>query len=227
MIQQAYAQVLERIANAAAAAERQPKDIRLIAVSKTKSAVMIEEMYQTTAQRDFGENYADEMLAKAAQLKHLPDLRWVYIGQLQSNKIKRVMACAHEIQTLASEKHARLAERTAIELNKSSYPVWIEVNAGGEATKHGIGPDEVMNLAAFITKECPHLMLQGIMAIPPHLPNLPPEPPELYRALKQIALAVGGGNLSLGMTDDLEYAIGAGSDVVRIGTALFGARPLV
>ncbi len=219
-----------RIADAAAASGRAPSKIRLIAVSKTHPSEAIQEAY-TLGQKTFGENYADELAEKCSQLHQLTDLNWVFIGQLQSNKIQKIVKHADEIQSIASEKHARYVQRYADEFKKTNFPVWIVVNAAGEETKLGLPLSEVPALSDFIINNCPNLSLEGIMAIPP--PEFSDNscssgekssPPELYRSLRKVASNTGHGKLSLGMTGDLQIAIAAGSDCVRIGTAIFGER---
>jgi pyridoxal phosphate enzyme (YggS family) len=151
----------------------------------------------------------------------------VFIGQLQSNKIQKLVQHAAEIQTLASEKHARYVDRYAKEFNKLSFPVWIQVNTGAEEQKFGIDLSQVDGLAKFVVEQCPHLCLMGIMAIPSAKfsdQTCQSKPPKLYEDLVAKASRVGKGLVSLGMSSDLEIAIYAGSHCVRIGTAVFGAR---
>lgn len=199
--------------------------VRLIAVSKTKSPHEITDVF-ALGQRDFGENYVEELATKAQALKPLKDIRWVFIGQLQSNKIQKLVTLADEIQTLASEKHARYTERYVKESGKDRFPVWIHVNAEDEGQKFGISVSEVPGLAKFILEQCPHLVLQGIMAIPPatYCDEAFSEAPKLYQDLVKLARTVGLGKISLGMSADLGIALRAGSDCVRIGSALFGPR---
>ena len=208
---------------------RNPDSIRLLAVSKTHSPEKIIRLRELGI-REFGENYAQELAIKRQAL-HDVDLDFVYIGALQSNKIPLIVRHAAEIQSVCSIKHAKLIAKEADRLGKTPYPVYILVNAGDEATKSGVPILEVMGLAQEINSHCPELTLQGIMAIPPPLDDNRPKIdssafviPLLYIKLKQLAQKVGKGLLSLGMSDDLEEALAAGSDCVRIGTALFGAR---
>jgi pyridoxal phosphate enzyme (YggS family) len=209
---------------------RSTSAIRLIAVSKTFGAENIRQAYDCGL-RDFGENYADELLDKYEKLQDLKNIRWVFIGQLQSNKIQKIVRAADEIQSIASEKHARYVERYAKEFGKKNLAVWIVVNAGDEETKQGVSITDLPMLADFITTSCPHLSLQGLMAIPPaQYADLKPishggiQVPELYSSLRKAALNVGLGKLSLGMSNDLGLAISAGTDCVRIGSAIFGER---
>lgn len=221
-----YSEVQKKVANASAQAGRDPHSIRLIAVSKTHSATSVRSIY-AAGQRDFGENYVAELIAKAEELKDLTDLRWVFIGQLQSNKIQKLVSVAAEIQTIAAEKHARYIERYAAEFGHKKYPVWIHINSEGEDQKFGVTFEEGRAIAQFIEMSCPHLALQGIMAIPPAIYNdnsYPEKIPDLYHDLVAFARSIGLGKLSLGMSGDLRIAVAAGSDCVRIGTAIFGSR---
>jgi pyridoxal phosphate enzyme (YggS family) len=150
---------------------------------------------------------------------------WVFIGHLQSNKIRKIVSVASEIQTVGSLKHAEHIARAARELGKTPYPVWIEVNADQEESKHGCPLDAAPALAAALTQN-PDLRLRGLMAIPPSQfqDATTPDVPPLYQRLRQLADQVGEGQLSLGMSGDLSLAIRAGSNLVRIGTAILGPR---
>jgi len=160
------------------------------------------------------------------------ECRFTFIGVLQSNKIKHIVSIAHEIQSVAQEHHALAIAKHAKALGRIPFPIYLLVNAGDEATKFGLSLPEVPAFAASLAIKAPELDIQGIMAIPPPL-NLPQvstqelsllQVPELYLQLRSIASSVGRGRLSLGMSDDLELAIKAGSDCVRIGTSIFGPR---
>lgn len=204
---------------------------RLIAVSKGQSPEKIRDLYRR-GQREFGENYLQELELKAAALADLPDLRWIFIGQLQSNKIQRIVAAASEIQTAASEKHLRYIDRYAREAGKSGFPVFIEINAGEEPSKAGVTADGLPGLVAKVAtgEGMSGIRLQGIMAIPPveitdeDFALVEKEPPELFRSMRRLADTVGMGKLSLGMSSDYRTALAAGSDCVRIGRSLFGER---
>jgi pyridoxal phosphate enzyme (YggS family) len=198
---------------------------RLVAVSKGQSADKIRDLYRR-GQREFGENYVQELEEKAAQLTDLKDLRWVFIGALQSNKIQRIIRVASEIQTASSDKHLRYIDRLAAGAGKDPFPVFIEVNAGGEASKGGIAAAEVPSLVVS-SQSMPGISLQGIMVIPPAEIDdatyvlAGKDPPPMYRDLRLLADATGMGKLSLGMSGDYKTALAAGSDCVRIGRALF------
>jgi pyridoxal phosphate enzyme (YggS family) len=224
--------VRQQLAEAVAAAGRPKESVELLAVSKTHSSKKIIDAYNS-GQRSFGENYADELIEKSEELAAFKDLRFVFIGQLQSNKIQKVVKHAAEIQSVATEKHSRYIERYAQELGKEHYPVWSVVNAGDESSKQGTTFGDLPQLSTFIQTHCPHLSLQGIMAIPPQeysdemwLKQVSNKVPELYQQLAEMAKKTGAGKLSLGMSGDLRLAVAAGSHCVRIGTAIFGAREL-
>lgn len=218
-----FAAVHAQLATAARNAGRKPECIRLLAVSKAQPAAALRALY-AQGQRDFGENYAQEMVAKAAALADLTDLRLVYIGALQSNKIPLIVRTAVEIQSVGSLRHAHLIAREVASLGVAPYPVYLLVNAGDEVSKSGVALGDVTALAEAIARELPELTVMGLMAIPPPLAEGVTTPPPLYIALRTLASKIGRGRLSLGMSQDLAIAIAAGSDCVRIGTALFGAR---
>lgn len=196
---------------------------RLIAVSKGRSVDDIRRLYQD-GQREFGENYLDELSTKAQQLVDLKNLRWVFIGNLQTNKIKRLATICAEIQTVSSLKHACHLERYIVDTAKvASYPIYLAVNIGDEQQKSGVALNEVSEIVSQIEGNCPHLKLEGLMAIPPQEYNDDnySELPTLYEQLAQMAQNCGAGKLSLGMSADLRLAIMAGSSCLRIGRALF------
>ena len=214
--------VKSRIDAASRACGRDPRAVRLLAVSKTHAPAHVREAF-AAGQRAFGENYVQEALDKMAALAELP-LEWHLVGPLQSNKTRAVAERFHWVHTLDREKIARrLAEQRppgAAPLN-----VLIQVNVSGEASKSGVAPGEVRALAASVAA-MPGLRLRGLMAIPE-----PGAPAERYRALAELYERLRGefglDTLSLGMSDDLENAIAAGSTMVRIGTAVFGPRERV
>ena len=222
-----FDQAQERIATAATRCSRKETQIQLMAVSKYHQAEKIAKLCEL-GQNYFGENYAQELEEKALKLSSLP-ITWSFIGQLQSNKIKKIVNHAHEIQSVAKLKDAKLIERYVCEKECEQFPIFICVNAANEPQKRGAGLQETPELAADIKHHCPHILIRGVMAIPPPLKSLEVNPsnqvPYLYTQLRKLADKVGQGQLSLGMSQDLEAAIAAGSDIVRLGTALFGERP--
>lgn len=220
----ALAAVHTRIDAAARAAGRDPKTVRLVAVSKTKSADAIREAY-AAGERAFGENYAQELETKAIALADLPDIAWHFIGHVQSNKAKIVARHAHVVHTVHSlELAAELGKRVDA-ADRAPLPVLVEVKLSEEVSKHGAAPASLPDLFAGIEKDS-RLRLRGLMTMPA-LGDL-----DLARrtfdALRALRDTHGGSDrlpeLSMGMTHDLEIAIACGATLVRVGTAIFGER---
>ena len=206
---------------------RSPDEVALMAVSKLVSVERIRSLYEL-GQRLFGESYLQELEDKHRALDGLA-ITWSFIGHLQSNKIKRIVRCADEIQALSSLKHAELVARYARELNKTPYPIYIAVNSDESATKSGITLANARQFALDIQQKFPELNVRGLMTVPPAEIQDPADSrplviPPLYHSLRAISLQIGEGRLSLGMSGDLRTAIAAGSHCVRVGTALFGDR---
>jgi pyridoxal phosphate enzyme (YggS family) len=223
MIADGLARVRDRIAQAAEASSRDPSTVRLVAVSKTKPASAIRQAYEA-GQRDFGENYAQELAEKAAELSDLPDLRWHFIGHLQSNKARMVAPVAHLVHTVDSASLAKELAKRAEKAGRPPLDVLVEVNVGGEAQKHGATADALADIIAAVESANP-LRLRGLMTMPPHDRKAARHAFEALAALR----AKHGGHarlpeLSMGMSDDLEVAVACGATIVRVGTAIFGAR---
>ena len=209
--------VTARVARAARAAGRHPEAVTLLAVSKTHPAERVREA-AAAGQGAFGENYVQEALDK---MQALPPLEWHLIGPLQSNKTRPAAEHFAWVQTVQSEKIARrLSQQRPAGLPPLN--VLIQVNASGEATKSGVAADQVVALVK-ILKALPKLRLRGLMAVPE-----PGAPRERYRQMKALfdRLSEEGplDTLSMGMSEDLELAIAEGATMVRVGTAIFGAR---
>lgn len=207
--------IAERLAELRAAL---PAGVTLIAVSKTQPAEAIREAY-AAGQRDFGENYAQEWRAKADALADLPDLRWHFIGGLQTNKVKYLagrVACVHTVDRLelARELSRRFAAKGA------TARVFLEVNVGGEASKEGCAPAQLPDLAREVAA-LPAVEVVGLMCIPP----AEGDPRPHFRTLRGLRDALGLRELSMGMSGDWRVAVEEGATLVRIGTAIFGARP--
>jgi pyridoxal phosphate enzyme (YggS family) len=208
-----------RIARAAASSGRDPQSVTLLAVSKTHPVSVIEEAH-AAGQRAFGENYVQEAAEKIEALR-ARDIEWHLIGPLQSNKTRVVAGRFAWVHTVESE---RLARRLSGQRSGNLPPlnVLLQVNVSGEASKSGIAPAEVSALASSVS-QLPRLRLRGLMAIPE-----PGAPRERYRELKELYETLKGrfrlDTLSVGMSDDLELAIAEGATLVRVGTAIFGAR---
>jgi pyridoxal phosphate enzyme (YggS family) len=204
--------------NVAALRARLPAGVTLVAVSKTQPAQAIREAY-AAGQRDFGENYAQEWRAKADALGDCPELRWHFIGGLQTNKVKLIagrVAYVHTVDRLelARELSRRLASREA------RVRVFLEVNVAGEASKEGCRPEDVPALAETV-RGLPALDLVGLMCIPP----AGADPRPHFRMLRELRDRLGLPELSMGMSADWREAVEEGATFVRIGTAIFGARP--
>lgn len=211
--------VRQRIDAAAKAAGRDPRDVTLLAVSKTHPAALVEQA-RAAGQRAFGENYVQEALEKMDALAP-GSAEWHLIGPLQSNKTRAVAARFDWVQSVGSEKLARrLSEQRPAGL--APLNVLIQVNVSGEASKGGVAPEEVRPLSKAVAA-LPHLRLRGLMAIPE--PGAArgryAELRALYETLKP---EFRFDTLSVGMSDDLETAIAEGATLVRVGTAIFGAR---
>lgn len=216
--------VRERIASAAISSGRSPGSVHLIAVSKTKPSALIREAY-SAGQRDFGENYVQELVMKAEELRDLVELRWHMIGHLQRNKARLITQLTHRIHAVDSERLAtELSDRASAE--GIALSVLVEVNVGGESSKSGCTPENAAKLRDAIA-ELPGLRLRGLMTIPPASDD-PTAAQPYFDQLAKLRDTLGGPSvlpeLSMGMTDDLEQAIAAGATWVRVGTAIFGAR---
>jgi PLP dependent protein len=191
--------------------------VTLLAVSKGQGAERIKDAI-AAGQKAFGENYVQEAVQK---MQELPPVEWHLIGPLQSNKTRIAAERFDWVQTIASEKIARrLSEQRPAGL--APLNVLIQVNVSGEASKSGVAPSEVQTLAKAVAA-LPRLRLRGLMAIP--------EPgadrsryQEVKRAYEALKSELGFDTLSMGMSDDLDVALAEGATMVRIGTAIFGAR---
>lgn len=213
-----------RIARAAVAAGRDPAGVRLLAVSKTWPAESVREA-AAAGQRAFGENYVQEGVAKVEALADL-GLEWHFIGPLQSNKTRLV---ANRFSWVHSIDRLKIAERLAEQRDVHLPPldVCIQVNVSGEASKSGVAPADLPELARAVAS-LPRLRLRGLMAIPEPTPDVALQRARFasLRMLRDELNAAGLGldTLSMGMSDDLEAAIAEGSTMVRVGTAIFGSR---
>ncbi|MEJ8836588.1 YggS family pyridoxal phosphate-dependent enzyme [Ramlibacter sp. AN1133] len=216
--------VQERIAHACTAAGRDVTEVTLLAVSKTFGPDAVREAHAAGA-RAFGENYIQEAVEKQALLADL-DLEWHCIGPIQSNKTRLVATHFAWAQTVDRLKIAqRLAEQRPPEL--PPLDVCIQVNLDGGANKSGVAPGEALPLGRAIL-ELPRLRLRGLMSIPEPVEGFAAQVAVharargLFEELRAAGLPLD--TLSMGMTDDLEAAIHAGSTMVRVGTAIFGRR---
>jgi PLP dependent protein len=233
-VQQGLARVRERIRAAAAQHGRALDDVRLLAVSKRQSEQKIRAAY-AAGQRDFGENYAQELVGKSALLRELPGLRFHMIGHLQRNKCAALAGLVSAVHSVDSVRLAReLGRRASLApvptaqqlLPGPELGVFIEVNLSAEPQKAGCAPTELPELMAAIAAE-PALRLRGLMAIPEGEGDSEASR-RAFTALAELRARHGGTailpELSMGMSRDLEVAVECGSSWVRVGTDIFGAR---
>lgn len=209
------------IAEAAAAAGRDPDSVRLVAVSKTHPAGAIEEAI-SCGLGVFGENKVQEGEAKIAVVGR-GRAEWHLIGPLQSNKARRAVRAFDVIESLASVGMAERLERICAEEGRAELPVLIQADLAGELTKSGCPEAGIGELAAFV-KRCGRLRLKGFMLLPPYFED-PEEARPYFRRLREIRDELcPGGELSMGMSHDFRVAVAEGATVVRVGTAIFGER---
>jgi PLP dependent protein len=226
-LQQRLFAVGQRIEAAATRAGRRHDSVRLLAVSKTFGAEAVAQAV-AAGQRAFGENYVQEGVEKIAQCDALglPTLEWHFIGPLQSNKTRPV---AEHFDWVHSVDRLKIAQRLSEQRPAALPPLQllIQVNVDGEATKSGCAPGEVLALAHAVAA-LPRVQLRGLMCIPD--PARPPEqrgaPFAALRALLATLNDAGlaADTLSMGMSDDLDDAVAEGATLVRVGSAIFGAR---
>ncbi|PFG55279.1 hypothetical protein ATG66_1567 [Vibrio sp. ES.051] len=227
-IQQNIEQITSQIRHDEQKCGRSPESVQLLAVSKTKPVEAILEAYQA-GQTAFGENYVQEGVSKVQHFaEHYPDnhIEWHFIGPIQSNKSRLVAEHFDWVHTIDRPKIAqRLNDQRPSKLNP--LQVLIQVNTSGEASKSGITEAEVFELAELISR-LPNLTLRGLMSIPANLSDYDSQRQE-FRKLATLKHTLEAqfpeiDTLSMGMSGDMTAAIDAGSTMVRIGTAIFGAR---
>jgi pyridoxal phosphate enzyme (YggS family) len=218
------AAVQQRIWQAAAESGRKPDDITLLAVSKTKPVEAVLAAYRA-GQRAFGENYLQDALPKIRALAER-DIEWHFIGRIQSNKTREIAEHFHWVHGLDGLRHAqRLGRQRPAALGP--LQVCLQVNLSGEASKGGVAPEELSELADAVAA-VPGLCLRGLMTLPAPDPDASHQRAvfarlrELLGGLQKRGLPVD--TLSMGMSDDLEAAIAEGATIVRVGTDIFGAR---
>lgn len=214
-----------RIAEAAHKAQRNSNDITLLAVSKTKPATDIMAAYDQ-GQRQFGESYVQEAVDKIAQLDTFSDIVWHFIGPIQSNKSALVAANFAWVQSV---DRLKIAKRLNSQRPETMPPlnVLIQVNISEEEAKSGCHPNEITELAQYID-QCAHLQLRGLMAIPAKSDDANTQTQyfeQLQTCFDKLQTQYPHiDTLSMGMSNDVEAAIAAGSTMVRIGTDIFGTR---
>lgn len=224
LIQQQLAAVNQRIRQAEADYLRTPSSVKLLAVSKTRSAQDIEAALEA-GQMCFGESYLREALEKIEQLSTY-SLEWHYIGRIQSNKTKLIAEHFDWVHSVVDVKHARRLSNQRPSLLQP-LKVCLQINVSGEKTKAGIAPEQAQEVTAVI-RDLPNLQLCGLMTLPAPAETLDQrrQPFRELRALRDRLRApdLPLATLSMGMSDDLEAAIAEGATIVRVGTAIFGPR---
>jgi pyridoxal phosphate enzyme (YggS family) len=213
--------VKTRMAAACRRAGRPLDSVCLVAVAKRQPNDYIRIAYRA-GQRDFGENYMQELTAKAAELSDLEGIRWRFVGHLQRNKVKEALRVCHSIDTVDSVRLAEALHRRAVGANRP-IEAMIQVNVGSEQQKAGCAIEQVESLAGSI-RALDAISLRGLMAIPPAEAD-PEQCRPWFRRLRVLAVALGLPELSMGMSDDMEVAIEEGATMIRVGTAIFGPRP--
>ncbi len=229
MITENLEQVRKNIDEACRMAGRDPKEVTLIAVSKTKPVSMLKEAYDAGA-RCFGENKVQEIMDKHPQLPE--DIQWHMIGHLQRNKVKYIVDKVSMIHSVDSLRLAQTIEQEAAKHNVC-VPVLLEVNVTQEESKFGLKMDEVLPLIETIA-DFPHIKVQGLMTIAPYVENAE-DNRDFFRQLKKLSVDIEAKNinnvsmsvLSMGMTGDYQVAVQEGATMVRVGTGIFGERNYV
>ena len=229
MITENLEQVRKNIDEACRMAGRDPKEVTLIAVSKTKPVSMLKEAYDAGA-RCFGENKVQEIMDKHPQLPE--DIQWHMIGHLQRNKVKYIVDKVSMIHSVDSLCLAQTIEQEAAKHNVC-VPVLLEVNVAQEESKFGLKMDEVLPLIETIA-DFPHIKVQGLMTIAPYVENAE-DNRDFFRQLKKLSVDIEAKNinnvsmsvLSMGMTGDYQVAVQEGATMVRVGTGIFGERNYV
>ena len=217
-----YNNVLNEVNLACDKAGRAKDEVTLIAVSKTKPASDIQTLYDYGV-RDFGENKVQELTSKYEELPK--DIRWHLIGHLQTNKVKYIIDTVDRIHSVDSIKLAKEINRLS-QIREKTTDILIEVNIGREESKSGVDPDKLLDFC-YELSELPNIRVSGLMSIPPKECS-----EKFFCKMQELFIDIKAKNidnsnvwvLSMGMSSDFPVAIKYGSNVVRIGTALFGSR---
>ena len=226
-IKENVAQVQERIATACRRSGRRPPEVKLVAISKTHLPDSIRSAYEAGL-RDFGENRVQEAAAKRPALSDL-SITWHLVGHLQTNKAKPARDLFHWVHSVDSFRLAQKLDQ-ATASGGGRLPVLLEVNLGGEESKAGVGESEIIQLAEQMS-QLATLELRGLMVIPPFFDD-PEQVRPYFRRLRELAKEIDAKNIanvsmqeiSMGMSHDFEVAIEEGATIIRVGTAIFGAR---
>ncbi|CAN1811192.1 Pyridoxal phosphate homeostasis protein [Linum perenne] len=226
----AFRSVAQRVHQAAERAGRGSHQVRLVAVSKTKPVSVLRQVY-AAGHRCFGENYVQELIEKAPQV--LPaDVEWHFIGNLQSNKVKPLLAGVPNlaiVESVDDDKIASRLDRVVESLGRKPLKVFIQVNTSGEESKYGVEPSSCVELAKHVRENCTNLEFGGLMTIGMlDYSSTPENFKTLASCRSEVCKALGieeeQCELSMGMSNDFEKAIEMGSTNVRVGSIIFGAR---
>ncbi len=223
-----FERIRERIAEACLRVGRSPEEVKLLGASKAQPPEKIREAV-SCGLRLVGENYVQEAEKKMAQLKDLP-VEWHLIGYLQKNKAKKACRLFDVVETVDRVEIAKRLSKEAESLGRV-LPVFVQVNIGREESKHGVSPEGLFALVEEVLG-LSGLKLKGLMCIPPFLPDpeeIRPYFSQMRRLFEKVKEEFGlseFSELSMGMSHDFEVAVEEGATIVRIGTALFGERPL-
>ena len=218
---QNFSSIRKRIASAARRVGRDPNEIKLVAVSKTHPSDAIRSAI-VAGQFIFGENKVQEAESKIDEVGR-DGIEWHLIGHLQSNKARKAVQLFDVIQSVDSLELARRLERICIEEGRGSLSVFAQVDLAGEETKSGILESELPKLVEYLVSSG-RLKVRGLMVLPPYFEDLEATRPFFQRLREIRDRVLPGGELSMGMSHDFEVAIEEGATLVRIGTAIFGAR---
>ncbi|KAM0898024.1 hypothetical protein ACQ4PT_022192 [Festuca glaucescens] len=237
--------VLARAGRAAERSGRAAEEVRVVAIGKTKPVSLLRQLYDA-GHRCFGENYVQEFITKAPQLPE--DIRWHFVGHLQSNKVKSLVDlqdirnCLLNIHTfnaavpnldmvegVGNEKIANHLDRAVVSLGREPLKVMVQVNTSGEESKSGIDPSRCVELAKHVKLACPNLIFSGLMTIGmKDYSSTPVNFKTLVNCKLEVCKALGipteQFELSMGMSGDFEQAIELGSTNVRVGSTIFGPR---
>ena len=227
MIPENIEKIRRRIALACARTGRNRSEVTLVAVSKTFPGALIAEAIRAGV-HDIGENYVQEVLDKRKELAG-ENIRWHFVGHLQSNKVKYVANWIHLIHAVESSSVAKEIDKWGRKANRI-LDVLVEVNTTGESSKFGVQPDQAISFVKNLA-EYTNLRIAGLMTIGPFLPDPDSSRPMFrqLRLLKEQIVGLGQSNatmehLSMGMTGDFEVAIEEGATIIRVGTGIFGSR---
>ncbi len=220
-LQTNLAEVRQRIERSAVSVGRDPGDVKLVTVSKTHSVETVRRAI-ATGLTIFGESKVQEGEGKILEIGY-DTAKWHLIGHLQSNKARRAVQLFDVIQSVDSVELAERLERICTEECRDELSVFVQVDLAGEVTKSGVPESGLSELTAYL-KTCKRLRFNGLMVLPPYFDE-PDATRPYFKRLRAIRDKIlPGGELSMGMSHDLEVAIEEGATIVRVGTAIFGGR---